>query len=106
MSIQCLSRAAYEANPHDKEHPLEKGQKDVTDGFVYLTASVARALKTSEPCYHLLADSTFVGWPGDRMQSTTYEFETLLHQTLGDAVSVSCAFFALSACLKLHTLCL
>jgi hypothetical protein len=83
------------------EHPLDQGQKDVTDGFVHLTASVARALNTRAPCYQLLANTTFVGWPDDRTQSSTYEFETLLLQTLGDAVSIYRAFFALLFCFKL-----
>ncbi len=87
------------------EHPLDQGQKDVTDGFVYLNASMARALNTRAPCYQLLADTTFVGWPDDRTQSSTYEFETLLLQTLGDAVSIYRAFFALSFCFKLPHLC-
>ena len=88
------------------EHPLDQGQKDVTDGFVYLTDSVARALNTNGPCFHLSANTTFVGWPDDLVQSTTYEFETLFHQTLGDAVSISCVKFALSFRLKLHSFCL
>ena len=96
--MQLLSRAAYEANPKDTEHPLEFGQKDVTEGFSHLTASVARALNIKAPCFQLIGDSAFIGWPADRGKKTTYDLETLLNQTLGDRVSVYCAPSTLAFC--------